>query len=369
MKKVGIMTFHRAENYGAFLQAYALSSYIDNNFDADAYLVDYINPKNEKSKKACSVQERSKNPGKAIGKFVLSYGDIRKRNKLFFQDRKSYLKIRRADITKQDLMTELQQYDVLIAGSDQVWNLKITGDDYSYLLEDASEKQMKASYAAGVSMSKEDIASNQRFQGLVQGMDYLSFRELSTSRIFEELLPGKHLSTVVDPVFLQTSDFWREKAPENGASDYILVFMAGKSNQTRNLINAGKKLAEKTSKSVFFLSNDCFWYEYRDVKHTPSISPLEFVRWIDHAYCVITNSFHATAFSLILHTNVYSEVNIKRADRIINLLKMCDLDNRLICDGGIVQNCAISPEEWKAVDAAIEKERIRAHAYLANILA
>ena len=95
---------------------------------------------------------------------------------------------------------------------------------------------------------------------------------------------------------------------------------------------------------------------------------MEFVRWIDHAYCVITNSFHATAFSLILHTNVYSEVNIKRADRIINLLKMCDLDNRLICDGDIVRNCAISPEEWKVVDAAIEKERVRAHAYLADIL-
>ena len=138
MKKVGIMTFHRAENYGAFLQAYALSSYIDNSFDADAYLVDYINPKIEKSYKACSVLKSSKNPVKAIGKFALSYGDIRKRNNLFSQDRKSYLKIRREDIAKQDLTAEMQQYDVLIAGSDQVWNLKITGDDYSYLLEDAS---------------------------------------------------------------------------------------------------------------------------------------------------------------------------------------------------------------------------------------
>ena len=56
------MTFHRAENYGAFLQAYALSSYIDNNFDADAYLVDYINPKIEKSyKKMPETQQCKKN--------------------------------------------------------------------------------------------------------------------------------------------------------------------------------------------------------------------------------------------------------------------------------------------------------------------
>ena len=31
--KVGIITFHRARNYGAVLQAYALMTYINNNFD------------------------------------------------------------------------------------------------------------------------------------------------------------------------------------------------------------------------------------------------------------------------------------------------------------------------------------------------
>lgn len=367
MQKVGIMTFHRAENYGAFLQAYSLSMFIDHSFPADAYLVDYINPKIEDSYKPSVILKSSRNPIKALLRYALSYYDIKKRNYTFSQDRKKYLKIVQADVTKEQLKEVLKQYDIVITGSDQVWNLKITGDDYSYMLEDVSSEVLKVAYAAGVSMSEKELQSSPKILGLAQDMDRLAFRESTTSSIFKKLLPKKEIYTVIDPVFLQTADFWREKAPEITYKDYILVFVAGKSPQTRNLIDAGKRMAREMSKPVFFLSNDSYWYEYRDVEHAGAVSPMAFVRWIDNAYCVITNSFHATAFSLILHTNVYSEVNIKRADRLENLLNMCGLPERMIYDGEILNNQNISDVLWEQVDAAINEECKVAMSYLETL--
>ena len=45
-KKIGIVTFHRAYNYGALLQAYALQKKI--NEENDAYIIDYRNKNVEK---------------------------------------------------------------------------------------------------------------------------------------------------------------------------------------------------------------------------------------------------------------------------------------------------------------------------------
>lgn len=40
-KKCGIITFHRAINYGAVLQAFALRNYINKNFSVDCDVIDY----------------------------------------------------------------------------------------------------------------------------------------------------------------------------------------------------------------------------------------------------------------------------------------------------------------------------------------
>lgn len=44
--KIGIITFHRAINYGAVLQAYALKRKID-ELGGSASIIDYINQKDE----------------------------------------------------------------------------------------------------------------------------------------------------------------------------------------------------------------------------------------------------------------------------------------------------------------------------------
>ena len=57
------------------------------------------------------------------------------------------------------------------------------------------------------------------------------------------------------------------------------------------------------------------WFKYRDVKHIGAAGPAEFLQWIAGAKCVVTNSFHATAFSIILNTPFYVETEIERKDK------------------------------------------------------
>ena len=54
------------------------------------------------------------------------------------------------------------------------------------------------------------------------------------------------------------------------------------------------------------------WFKYRDVKHIGAAGPAEFLQWIAGAKCVVTNSFHATAFSIILNTPFYVETEIEK---------------------------------------------------------
>ena len=48
--KIGILTFHRPINYGAFLQSFALSDYLKKIFPNEEFeIVDYIAPKENKN--------------------------------------------------------------------------------------------------------------------------------------------------------------------------------------------------------------------------------------------------------------------------------------------------------------------------------
>ena len=132
--KIGILTFHRAENFGAVLQAYALQTFLKKH-GMDPYIIDYRCKKIEivyhifnpmilimRRNLFCSIKEYLK-------RFVSLIDRCRKKHKyqLF---REKFLQIMPCDKAFHSNM-----FDAYIVGSDQVWNLSITGgvDDYYFL--------------------------------------------------------------------------------------------------------------------------------------------------------------------------------------------------------------------------------------------
>ena len=205
MKKVGILTFHRAINYGAVLQAYALSSVLQTKYDVD--IIDYD------CKQISNNNHIEKSKIKKFIKYIIypkmMLDKSRRTNKFDLFVRNLLPLSSRYDATNIELANS--RYDAFVVGSDQVWNLRVTGNDMNYFLQFASDEK-KYSYAASFGGSpkvfddrKEEIAAAlSSFQSLLvresDAIDYLKEESVSTEA-----------KLTCDPVFLLDRDAWIKK--------------------------------------------------------------------------------------------------------------------------------------------------------------
>lgn len=92
------------------------------------------------------------------------------------------------------------------------------------------------------------------------------------------------------------------------------------------------------------------------------------MQWIAGAKCVITNSFHATAFSIILNTSFYVETEIERKDRVLNILNIFKLEKCGLVKGKSANGMNIPEIEWDTVNLLLDNERHRSLDYIDRIL-
>ena len=144
--KIGIITFHGADNYGSVLQAYALTEYL-NDKGYDAEIIDYYFEHDYRQYKPFRTYLYSRQP-KAFLSDVFSYSVHCKRIKNFQNFRKEFLKLSSVRIGASDGWQEIASYyDCFICGSDQIWNLNCTnGVCGPYFLDFVSGKR-KIAYA------------------------------------------------------------------------------------------------------------------------------------------------------------------------------------------------------------------------------
>ena len=131
---VKIITYHRAVNYGAVLQAYALARAIREYVRPDVFIYDHVN---EKIANSYALFKKSKNPaGTAIQIATLPF-------KL-----KKHAKFKAFTDKYIPLSANVSDGDIFITGSDQVWNYRGTDFDKAYFLDFVKRKENRNSYAA-----------------------------------------------------------------------------------------------------------------------------------------------------------------------------------------------------------------------------
>ena len=118
MKKIGIITFHRAKNYGAVLQAYALQHTLE-QLGSDCEIVDYKCENIDNGYKP--FQFSKTDPIKSILKSIVMYRKRAKRIEQFSSFYNNYLKISDKTYSDSDISECKNLYDAFISGSDQVW--------------------------------------------------------------------------------------------------------------------------------------------------------------------------------------------------------------------------------------------------------
>lgn len=366
MKKIAILTFHRACNFGAFLQAYALQYALRNDANADAYILDYDCAAVSKDYTVVGRLRARENFLKKVVALSLQLPDILKRNRAFSRARKSSFRIMGEPIPKEALPNAVSEYDCFVVGSDQVWNREITGQDNAFFLDFVTDPRKKYSYAASIGHARLTADVAQEFANLLKDFQKVSLREPECIPELQNRLKNCTVQCNIDPVFLPGAEHWRHYMQRVNRKPYVLFFTLQSDKTAENTMRFAKKMAEEKGVEALYLSNAPQWFRMRALKHFGAAGPEQFVGLIDGAEYVVTNSFHATAFCIILHKQFFVETNISRSSRITHLLKICGLSDRVLVNGTLPQRP--SAIDWDLVDARLAGEIGKAKEYLKEIV-
>ncbi len=343
--KIFTMTCHRAYNYGAVLQAYALQTYLSNR-GHDVKVLDY----------SPHYLRKSNNRLRQFLKNVLQFPDRCKNKKTFDDFLNKYINLSKKTFhTYDELVNADEKADVYIAGSDQVWNMNMkNGNDDSYFLRFAPEGAKKMSYAASIAM--ENLSENQkkRFNEMLSDYYAVSVREKSGVKLLKDI--EIECSEVCDPVFLLNEHQWDDFSSKNVyKEDYVLVYAFY--NQ-REVYDFAQSLAKERKCKVYSIGTG-FREKFSGVdKYFWSPSPKEFVNLVRNSKAVITNSFHGLSFSLIFNKPAYVfRTKTAGNSRIVDILRKIDMyeDNpfRIAC-----------VEDYSAVNEKLKEFRETSIAFL-----
>lgn len=326
-KKVFIITYSRAINYGSALQSYALNRFLRNE-GFDAQTIDYTNTAQQQLYR---IFERLRDL-KSILRNIQSFLNFRKlqEHRRRFDD---FIKDKVPQTMRIDGASDFDLIkscaDFYICGSDQIWNADCDDFDSNYMLSFVEDKSKCISYAPSLGAGGSSRQTLEAIRTFTPQFKALSAREQSGADIISGLT-GRNVATVVDPVLLLSKDEWKEVAKERQIKkDYILGYFIGDRPGMREF---AQKMSKATELPVVVIYKNLRDLKY-GFKNLYDSGPDDFVSLVLHSKGIVTNSFHAVAFSLIFNKNfwVFNGRNSKDS-RISGLLNILGLSDRIIDD-------------------------------------
>ncbi len=348
--KIKTITCHDVYNVGASLQAYALQEYLK-SLGHDVKIIDYKpdylskhyrldivgNPKYNKPLLR-QLYLLAKLPGRL---YMLPCKEA------FDRFTAKYLDLTRRYTSNEELKREPPEADVYFAGSDQIWNTAFqNGRDPAFYLDFAPDNTMRASYAA--SFATEDVLEEwkPKVRELLTGMDAISVREKSGLRIAEELGVPDAVQ-VLDPVFLLDRSIWTSiEGPLKHTKPYILLYDF---DHEPGLVQFARRLAKENGWEVYSVltCSDCDRCFSRE-------GPLTFISLVHHAEFVVSNSFHATAFSLIFQKNfIVFDRKEKINTRMRDMMSLVGLESCMYSNG---ETGNLADIDYRMVNAKLNEE-------------
>lgn len=360
--RIGILTFHSVNNYGAVLQAYALQTYIS-SLGHEVEIIDY------RPTYFHGARKWSLRPGRLANNIASAMAERR-----FESFRRDFIHRTAVCRDKKDLGTKLPVYDAVVVGSDQVWSPDVDRrkeTDPIYFFDwDIPNKTRKIAYAASFGTDEISERHREATSAGIKNVDFISVREPSGVRIVKQL-SGHNAQWVCDPVFLLSVNEWCGRLgidDDLPTGDEYVCYMPPSPDLVRGFAAAeGRQVVCLGWNPVYALSRNL---------SCAIPTPLQWIKRISRAKGVITQSFHGTAFSIILHKPfVYvcpSGARKSRAARITSLLGRLGLEGRMIsqedADPERISMLFSDQTDWKAVDEKLNEFRQESFRFLASNL-
>lgn len=372
--KIGLITFQDSMNYGAALQTYALWHYITGKGHYCEVIRLLRPPFTEYQESTVyhplrKVNKRGKKTLLQKIKYYLKNGKI---NEISQTSRENFSEFReqinhsRYYYGVDDLCQDPPQYDLYVTGSDQVWNPSFGYCLEPYFLSFAPESAVKISYAASIGI--ESLRDNEKdfFKKYLSSYTAISVRETTAQKLLQDIIKDKSVEQVCDPCQLLKKEDWAQIAilPKN-KKKFILYYEVGSQHNIDLMRHLGRICKTNQLDFVYIGRNGYPFIKYKD---RGGAGPREFLGYIQNAEVIISNSFHATLFSLLFEKNffVYIPKGNKRGSRMRDLLLTYGLSNHLLpfqCNWNY-DDLKTEAINYEKVHSLIDEERNRSKNFL-----
>lgn len=314
MKKVGILTFQYANNYGAVLQAYALRKKINSLEGYEAEIINYV-PEEFSYSLPLNTEE--------------SYENMLKKRTCFERFLNEYCGIKKPMIHK----VCGNEYDYYCVGSDQVWNFQMESVNVNYLFAYLDEIAVKFAYAASIGMNIESARVYKKlFAQYVSKFKGVSLREQEQVSFISEV-SGLACRTVADPTLLLKAEEYKGIIAKNSLRDkpFLFFFWLPHDHELMKGVEFVNMLARKYDISIvhsipgaapymFCKDDGCMMYEGVE----------NFLWYIQNAKIVVTNSYHAMLFSMQFQTPFYAFAVHSMRSRFDMLIEKMGIGSRMV---------------------------------------
>lgn len=353
--KVGLLTFPNSPSYGASLQMFALYQAVS-KLGADVEVINYINlyMKNKQHYAAGNASSLRKGFSKIVELPIrMKFSSFEKQMKMY---------PRKPLHLPEELVSLADRYDYMVCGSDQVWNPKVTGGDWSYLFSFCKEDRKKIAYAPSFGVSELPDELKETYETLLNKFQSLSVREVAGRQIIQSST-GRECPVVLDPSMLLTKEQWEQQCkPLKGLPEhYIAPFIFNKNENTDRFI---RDLQEKTGLPIVGIGGHALT-RIRHKNFTGPVGPAQWLSVIKNADYVITDSFHGAAFSIIFEKELFVSLASATNSRLVTLMDTFGLNDRII-RGDAVEN--VRKIDYDNVASIMRKKREFSLNYLRQAL-
>lgn len=351
--KIAIYTISQGQNYGNRLQNYAVVHIL----------------KNMGARVKCLQSKRWDNTLSFRIKLYckrltgIRYDRIAKRMYNFKVFNKKYIKYDKTFI--EDMNKEREKYDIYIAGSDQIWNPEWyqLGNEHQFL--DFVKKSKKIALAASFGVDNiESKEIKKEYKAGLESFDAITVRESSGKVIIKELI-DKEVKVLMDPVFALYKEEWKkiEEKPKHVENEkFILCYLLGM--YQKNVVNIIRKYGEQKGVKIVFLED-----AINNINQTSdeefSYGPEQFLWLLSHCEKVITDSFHAAAFSILYkkRLSIISRPHNGKSmsTRFENLAEKFEIKNLFVENYNFDMEVEIDYDKSKQI---IDEERKKIYDYL-----
>ena len=348
--KVGILTASRTDNNGTDLQSVAMLN-LFKSFETDTHVINYSCKKiDTKKSKLFPLTLRS------IVKFPMNLY-----NKL------SHRRFRKKTLGNRNEIVYLNtlnktDFDLIVVGSDQIWNLNITGNDLGFFLPFKSERLKKYSYAASLGMT--DISEWERkysISSYLGDFSGVSVREESGVIALEKI--GVKARHDLDPILMGNKEDWIYLFTKNVPKKPYLFYYSVEHNESAE--NYAKSYA--INNGLMFIQACNRVIPKKGIKTKRFMSVEQWLTYVNNAEIIFTNSYHCLSFAILFKKDIrvfLLKKGTQSNTRMMGLMHQINFDDMILNENYVEP---INKINWEHIETILATEREKSKMYIKSM--